>query len=404
MTYFKKLTLHRWRQFENVEIDFDSNLTVLTGKNGCGKTTILNVLGRHFGWNISFVSTPYISKKKKKKFWADVWDTIESDFEIPPNAKKVGDIKYNSEQSCNLLVPNNTNQPNYNLQYHNQQPVKGITIPSHRPVATYHTIQNIPINPRTNQQQFEEFQQLLIQTYGSGNVRNPGIVLKQSLISLGVFGFGNQNVAPNQEYIDLFEGFQGVLRKILPPEIGFQKLEIRMPDIVLITNQGPFNIDAMSGGINALFSIAWQIHMYGANNDMCTVLIDEPENHLHPSMQRDFLPSLKQAFPNYRFIVATHSPFILSSLPDASVYALTFNEKNNITSTLLKESDLTGSANKILKDILDVPVTLPRWVESKVKGILSEYLEGDYDEEKAKAAFNALKEAGLNDALKDINL
>ncbi len=177
-----------------------------------------------------------------------------------------------------------------------------------------------------------------------------------------------------------------------------------MPDIVLITKQGPFNIDAMSGGINALFSIAWQIHMYGANNDMCTVLIDEPENHLHPSMQRDFLPSLKEAFPNYRFIVATHSPFILSSLPDASVYALSFNEKNNITSILLKESDLTGSANKILKDILDVPVTLPRWVESKVKGILSEYLEGDYNEEKAKAAFNALKEAGLNDVLKDINL
>ncbi len=118
MTYFTKLTLHRWRQFENVEIDFNSNLTVLTGKNGCGKTTILNVLGRHFGWNINFVSTPYISKKKKKKFWADVWDTIESDFEIPLNAKNVGDIKYDSEETCNLLVPDNTNnKSNYNLQY-----------------------------------------------------------------------------------------------------------------------------------------------------------------------------------------------------------------------------------------------------------------------------------------------
>lgn len=404
MTNFKKITLNRWRQFENIQIEFNSNLTVLTGKNGCGKTTILNVLGRHFGWNINFISTPYLSKRKKKKFWADVWDTIESDFEIPPNSKKVGDIEYESGQKCNLLVPNQTNQPNYNLQYQNQQSVKGITIPSHRPVATYHTVQNIPTNPKTNQQQFEEFQQLLLQTYGSGNIRNPGIVLKQSLISLGVFGYGNQNVAPNQEYIELFEGFQEVLRKILPPEIGFEKLEIRMPDIVLITRQGPFNIDAMSGGINALFSVAWQIHMYGANQETCTVLLDEPENHLHPSMQRDFLPNLKAAFPDYRFIIATHSPFILSSLPDAHVYALTFNERNNITSTLLTEEDLVGSANKILKDILDVPVTVPRWVENKVKDILNEYLQGDYDEGRAKAAFNALKNAGLTDVLKDIDV
>ena len=67
MDKFRKLTLTRWRQFENVQIDLDANITILTGKNGCGKTTIMNVLGRHFGWNINFVSTPYTSERKRKK-------------------------------------------------------------------------------------------------------------------------------------------------------------------------------------------------------------------------------------------------------------------------------------------------------------------------------------------------
>lgn len=404
MDSFKRLFLSRWRQFENVDLNFNSNLCVLTGKNGCGKTTILNVLGRHFGWNINFVSTPFLSKRKQKKFWTDVWDMFEKEFELPEGAQKVGELIYTSGTKCELFVPKDSNNPQYQVQYSNQQEVFGLNIPSHRTVATYHKIDNIPTNPKTNQQQFEEFQQLLLQTYGAGNHKNPGVILKQSLISLAVFGYGNEAVSPNYEYRELFEGFQEVLRTMLPREIGFERLEVRMPDIVLVTKSGAFNVDAMSGGITALFSIAWQVHMYGANKGNCTILIDEPENHLHPSMQREFLPGLKAAFPNFKFIISTHSPFILASLPDAQVYALTFNESSKIVSVELEETDLMGSANKILREILDVPNTMPKWVEEKVRGVLEQYLSKEYNEENAKAAFNALKAQGLNDALKDFKL
>ena len=177
-----------------------------------------------------------------------------------------------------------------------------------------------------------------------------------------------------------------------------------MPDIILNTKSGSFNLDAMSGGITDLFSIAWQIHMFGTDKENCTILIDEPENHLHPSMQREFLPGLKLAFPNFKFIVATHSPFILASLPDAQVYALKFNDNSRITSTELNEADLMGSTNKILREILDVPNTMPVWVEDKVRNILQQYLQTEYNEDNAKAAFNALKELGLNETLKDFKL
>ena len=53
------------------------------------------------------------------------------------------------------------------------------------------------------------------------------------------------------------------------------------------------------------------------------VLIDEPETHLHISMQYNILPLISRLFPNIQFIVATHSPAIISSLENSIVYDLT---------------------------------------------------------------------------------
>jgi len=401
MDSFRNIKLSGWRQFENIDIAFDSNVTVLTGPNGCGKTTILNVLARHFGWNINFVTTPFFNTKSKEKVWSDIRKAIEADFEHPVGATEVGSIEYTNSQVCKLIVPPQ-NQAQYSLNYHNQLAITGLNIPSHRPVVSYFQIQNIPTNPKTNQQRHQEFQQLLFQTYGSDHVRNPGVVLKESLVSLALFGYGNEFVQANAEYRRIFDEFQEILKKILPRQLGFKKLVIRVPDIVLITETGDFPLDAMSGGVSAVFLMAWQIHTFGAEKDGCTVVIDEPENHLHPSMQREFLVALRTAFPKYRFIVSTHSPFVVSSDPDAKVYALMF-ESGRVVSTHLEQAELAGSPNRILRDILDVPSTMPVWVEKKIRDVLIsvEKLEG---EEKAARIYEALDELGLSDNIIDLRI
>lgn len=45
------------------------------------------------------------------------------------------------------------------------------------------------------------------------------------------------------------------------------------------------------------------------------VLIDEIELHLHPSWQQQILPTLQRIFPKIQFIVTTHSPQVVSSVP-----------------------------------------------------------------------------------------
>lgn len=39
--YLKKLILHNFKCFEEIDIDFDEKLTVIVGSNGAGKTSIL---------------------------------------------------------------------------------------------------------------------------------------------------------------------------------------------------------------------------------------------------------------------------------------------------------------------------------------------------------------------------
>ena len=62
-----------------------------------------------------------------------------------------------------------------------------------------------------------------------------------------------------------------------------------------------------------------------------TVLIDEIDLHLHPSLQSLVLKGLRNAFPNLQFIITTHAPLIMSGVESNNeniVYKLSFSPDN----------------------------------------------------------------------------
>lgn len=58
------------------------------------------------------------------------------------------------------------------------------------------------------------------------------------------------------------------------------------------------------------------------NSPKGVVVIDEVEAHLHLSLQEQILPFLTSLFPDLQFIIATHSPVIITSIPRAMVLDL----------------------------------------------------------------------------------
>lgn len=58
------------------------------------------------------------------------------------------------------------------------------------------------------------------------------------------------------------------------------------------------------------------------------VLIDEIDMHLHPKWQWNIVKALKTTFPNVQFIIATHSPMVISSAKEARLILL--DEKQNV--------------------------------------------------------------------------
>ncbi len=79
------------------------------------------------------------------------------------------------------------------------------------------------------------------------------------------------------------------------------------------------------------------------------VLIDELELHLHPKWQRRILGALTQTFPGCQFIVTTHSPQVLSTVPYQQIRLLTnFKVDPRIAYTEGRDT------NAILEELLDV--------------------------------------------------
>lgn len=398
---FKSLNIHGWRQFAEVDIRFHDRLTVLTGANASGKTTLLNVLARHFGWDVPLVRTPATWKKRwLNNFFKSYWNREPDPLSLPEDSRQIGHIVYSSGDKS-ILLDAGGETPTFQLNIQGQQPVQGLNVPSHRPVPTYQSVDAIPAHPRTKQQAFNNYMNEVRSRYLSGRShKSTTFHIKETLISLAM-GFGNEKIPRRSDLVETLEGFEEVLRKMLPETLGFVEIGFDIPEVYLNTATGPIPFDAISGGIASILDIGWQIYMYSPGDESFVVVIDEPENHLHPALQRILLGNLLAAFPQVQFIVATHSPFVVGAVEDSNVYVLDYTE-DKVNSTFLEEANKSASADAILREVLGVPSTFPEWVEDELQEIVSQFSDRPMTAEHLRAMRDRLEERGLGEQLLEV--
>lgn len=200
---------------------------------------------------------------------------------------------------------------------------------------------------------------------------------KELLISVNNFN--------NDEYLEdviKTDNFLEILRLIkLLTRRNFIKFEVN-----LTKNNATFNYLRLSSGEKTLLSyfanilgrirelddIQSEDETYNnVNNKTYLILIDEVELHLHPEWQRNFIKQLNDFFTyddntkKFQFVIATHSPFVVSDIYDENIIYL---GRENISS-----KTFGGNIFDIFKEDFYVSNTIGAFSEEIIKE-LSEIL------------------------------
>jgi ABC-type multidrug transport system ATPase subunit len=96
------------------------------------------------------------------------------------------------------------------------------------------------------------------------------------------------------------------------------------------------------------------------------VLIDEPEQHLHPKWHRLILPMILDLAPKAQVICATHSPQIIGSTPPHQLW-LTYWDQGRIA-IAHPDHSFGMDANRVLEELLDVAVR-PEEVRDQIRNL-----------------------------------
>ena len=84
------------------------------------------------------------------------------------------------------------------------------------------------------------------------------------------------------------------------------------------------------------------------------LLIDEIENHLHPTWQRRVIPALLKHFPGLQIFATTHSPFVVAGLKAGQVHILKRDANGVVTATTNPDDVVGWTMDEILRGMMGV--------------------------------------------------
>lgn len=321
--YLKKIYIDKVRHLKDVSIpvsDEKKKNLIITGKNGSGKTSFLNALAKQlnflttqgdfsdFDRNIKILENQlkclknqngsenqraeyekYLEDERKRE--SDAKAGLSIDFNVPISGiythfAEGGFILayYEANRKFNAVIPKHVEKVNLKDSYGiNEQPRAEFIKYILDLKMTEALAQTSGKEDRASaiKSWFDNFEKLLKNIFDDNSVK---LVFDEETFEFSIHQDGREDFG----FQGLSDGYAAVL------------------DIV---------VDIM---------VRMQKHLNGRLNfDMPgIVLIDEIETHLHLELQRTVLKFLTGLFPNVQFVVTTHSPFILSSAENATIFDL----------------------------------------------------------------------------------
>lgn len=188
---------------------------------------------------------------------------------------------------------------------------------------------------------------------------------------------------------------------LLNSEFEFSRVDAGTNEIMVNTPAGEIYYEYLSSGfkscLSILFGIVKEIEFRfgdpGVRLDEFSgvILIDELELHLHPEWQVKISSILSRAFPSAQFITTTHSPHIIQAAMPNQVIALHYIN-GKLERKLLPSNDYGyqgWTVEEVLTDVMGLGDTRTAVYQSAIQNFQQAVDSEDY--EAGKLAFNDLE-------------
>lgn len=271
----------------NIHIDdTEKKHLIITGKNGSGKTVLLNAIIGHMG-RVKKVMKGWPAYLNKPEFSVTLSFNNTKSLLSTDNENNFIFAFYEAERQTKMIEPHNPTKPNMN-------PVSNL-----------------------KERKTDQFLNFLVD-----------YKIQEALAR-------NENQIEDAELIRCwFVDLTNLLKQIFDSKDLELDFNYKDYSFRILSNGKSFKFTELSAGYSAVLDIVTDLILKMQSKNTLTrayekqgiVLIDEIETHLHLELQRIILPMLTHIFPNIQFIVTTHSPFILSSLPNAVAFDLESKE------------------------------------------------------------------------------
>ena len=413
--YIKSLALKNYRCYEELQVDFNQEYTVLVGVNGAGKSTILDAVSTALGSFIAgfdgITSNGIIRDDAHRKMF-ELGSRIDAEEQYPVEISAICDtnrgeiswtrslhshdgrthiskakeiMEYGSafqksvrEGDKNVILPLIAYYGTGRLYMQKKQKKNASESTRFSRTIGYMDCLDSASNDKQMMQWFKQMTEIQLQ---EGTVVPELEVVKRAMEKcyLG---------AKNTEDKAKFE-YKVKSKEI---EMEYQKGESveKLPMRLLS--------DGLKITISMVADIAYRMAVLNPqlldnilDETPGIVLIDEVDMHLHPAWQKRIVEDLHYIFPKVQFIMTTHSPSILANVKQEHILLLEDGE-------VLKPNNTTygRDVSDILREMMKVEVRPEEIL--RIKGVFYKYLaEEKYD--LAKEQLEQLEQIlGENDA------
>ena len=402
----KELQIKNFRCYESIKIKLNPNYTVLVGINGAGKTTVLDAISVALGGYISVfdgIGTYGINKNDCHYKMYEMGSIIERQHQFPVEICSEGvfdkkNISWTRTLNGEKGRTTNTGAKQITeyaskIQDEIKKGNKEVILPM---IAHYGTgrlwMQKRDKNLKETK---ENFSRLNGYVDCLDSVSNEKMMLKW-FEKMTYLELQEGKKIPELEVVKqaLSQSYKTLDETIKTAEFNFKvksgEIEVTIKRENGIVENLPLRIlsDGIKSTLSMVADIAYRMAILNPQllEDILketsgVVLIDEIDMHLHPSWQKKIISVLCKTFPKVQFIFTTHSPSVLSNVPNKNILIL-----DNFEIYPLENMTYGKDIESILREVMRTEVR-PKEVVEKLK-LFNDML----DENKLSNAKDILKD------------